>query len=34
MAYDEGLAQRVREMLDELEAPTLVEKKYLFNYSG
>lgn len=27
MAYDEGVAQRIREVLDELEAPGLVEKK-------
>ena len=27
MAYDEGLAQRVRVALDELEAPALIEKK-------
>jgi hypothetical protein len=27
MAYDQGLAQRVREMLDELEPPGLAEKK-------
>ena len=27
MAYDEGLAQRVRELLDEFEVPELVEKK-------
>ena len=27
MAYDQGLAQRVREMLDELELPGLAEKK-------
>ena len=27
MGYDEGLAQRVREILDESESPALVEKK-------
>ena len=27
MAYDEGLAQRIREALDELRPPALVEKK-------
>jgi hypothetical protein len=27
MAYDEGLAQRIREALDELQPPGLVEKK-------
>ncbi len=27
MAYDEGLAQRVRVLLDELESPERVEKK-------
>jgi TfoX/Sxy family transcriptional regulator of competence genes len=27
MAYDEGLAQRIREALDELQPPALVEKK-------
>jgi TfoX/Sxy family transcriptional regulator of competence genes len=27
MAYDEGLAQRIREVLDELQPPELVEKK-------
>lgn len=27
MAYDQGLAQRVRERLDELEPPGLAEKK-------
>ena len=27
MAYNQGLAQRVREMLDELEPPGLAEKK-------
>ena len=27
MAYDEGLAQRIREVLDELSLPALVEKR-------
>jgi hypothetical protein len=27
MAYDEGLAQRIREVLDELQPPEWVEKK-------